>query len=498
MPLAILLLSIAQTPAPAAAAPERAFIGAASPTRLIVVAPQSFLTELSPLIAHKNATGMPAFGVAVESLCESFPGRDDPERIKRALAWSHEHLGTEFVMLAGDASLVPVRFRQVQQPTADANLDGTYNPSELFYANLYHDHEPGPVRDDPCSIRHTGGFDSWDGDGDGLYDEQHWAEDAVSYNPDRVDGCPDLAVGRIPAHSAVELRTYVEKVIAYETRKPGPGWVHRYAFLADKQYPGSTEMCDEIVASSAERPLGHAQDLARLLLNCDAAETIAAPWTKGSFDQIDETVSNSWWVTYLGHAGARFWAVFEAGRGYDDGRVHALKNARNLPIVFAIGCESGMFSQWEPCGRYRDEGATLHEFVWHEAESTWEDKANGKTWPKRLVVPQPHAYDLPDEGDRTFACSWLLRPGGAGAIAYFGESLVCENDKGAELLKAMLRRLEAGDRILGDVWRNGQRTYWLNNRANQNVFRNPRIYLGIMTLFGDPSLRLRPPSGSGG
>jgi hypothetical protein len=41
-----------------------------------------------------------------------------------------------------------------------------------------------------------------------------------------------------------------------------------------------------------------------------------------------------------------------------------------------------------------------------------------------------------------------------------------------------------------DLWLNGQRKYWLNNRRSENVFRHPRIYLGIMTLFGDPSLRL--------
>jgi hypothetical protein len=40
------------------------------------------------------------------------------------------------------------------------------------------------------------------------------------------------------------------------------------------------------------------------------------------------------------------------------------------------------------------------------------------------------------------------------------------------------------------LWLSGQRKYWLNNRRSENVFRHPRIYLGIMTLFGDPSLRL--------
>ena len=86
----------------------------------------------------------------------------------------------------------------------------------------------------------------------------------------------------------------------------------------------------------------------------------------------------------------------------------------------------------------------------------------------------------------------LSSPGGA--IAFFGETLVCEDDKGHDLEKELFLRYGAGDRILGDLWLNGQRKYWINNRASENVFRHPRIYLGIMTMFGDPSLPL--PSGT--
>ena len=45
-------------------------------------------------------------------------------------------------------------------------------------------------------------------------------------------------------------------------------------------------------------------------------------------------------------------------------------------------------------------------------------------------------------------------------------------------------------RILDGLRLNGQSKYWLNNRTRAIVFRHPRIDVGIMTLFGDPSLRL--------
>src|SRR6185503_9312569 len=103
----------------------------------------------------------------------------------------------------------PVRYRQVQQVPKNANLDGTYNPSELYYANLYAGHAPGKDAGDPLQITHSASFDSWDASGNGIYNEQHWKDDAVTYNPDSVDGCPDVAVGRVPAHTPQEVQVYV-------------------------------------------------------------------------------------------------------------------------------------------------------------------------------------------------------------------------------------------------------------------------------------------------
>jgi len=70
---------------------------------------------------------------------------------------------------------------------------------------------------------------------------------------------------------------------------------------------------------------------------------------------IDAATEMSWWITYLGHAGPRYWAIYENGRGYDDGRIGRLRNAGALPIIFTIGCESGMFMSYAPSETYRDQ-----------------------------------------------------------------------------------------------------------------------------------------------
>ncbi|HUS35768.1 MAG TPA: C25 family cysteine peptidase [Verrucomicrobiae bacterium] len=466
-------------------------IAAPASTKLLIIAPQAFSSALQPLLAHKSRTGMPARLITLEFVRAASLGKDDPEKVKRAIADAHEKLGVQYVMLVGDASQMPVRFRHVRQLPADASIDGSYNPSDLYYANLYQGHAPENVPDDPLQIQHSGNFDTWDLDNNGRYNEQHWHDDAVSYNPDRVDGCPDIAVGRVPAHTAKEVQTYVAKIIRYETGQPHPGSFGRFTFVADKGYGGSQQLSDDIISDSIARAFpGVATAFEKLYLNCEPNEFVGAPWGRGDFDAIDAASKRCWWVTYVGHAGPRYWAIYEKNRGYDDGRVSKLSNPDALPIVYTIGCESGMFMTCAPTELYRDQQERYHDFVWHEASRTWEDKRGAKNIPAPLAVPQPFAYDLPDKGDRTFACSWLTAYSG-GAIAFFGQTVVCEADKAHDLEKEMFLRYAAGDRVLGDLWRNGQRKYWINNRASQSVFRNPRIYLGIMTFFGDPSLRLR-------
>ncbi len=497
--------------------------------RLLVIGPAGFADAARPLIRHKDATGMPASYVTIESLHTLVVGKDEPERIKMVIAAGVKSHGVRYVMLVGDASLCPVRFRRVTQVPPDAALNGTYNPSELYYSNLFRKHTPGAgdKASDPAGITTAGEFDNWDASGDGVFNEQHWAEDAVSFNPDAVDGCPDVALGRVPAHTPAEFAAYVAKIIRYETlaTKGGP-LGGSMTFIADRNYAGSTGSCDALLAAAAKSSMPAANAPIRLefipgvIVHSHDQNGPPANWNIGTFPALDDAVLSSSWVTYFGHAAPGAWAISGGEGWYDMTHIRGLKPANhagatervNMPIVVTIGCESGRFAQWQPSSEYNDARGVQHQFVHDDATKSWTDtKAPGtspdKPGPKigpRLIVPQPSPFDLPQNKDLTMACAWLFagaaadtQPGSkpdpaqlAGAIAFFGESLVCENDKGYELLTDMFDRYGSGDRVLGDVWMNAQRTYWLHNRASENVFRHPRIYLGLMTFFGDPSLRL--------
>jgi len=107
-----------------------------------------------------------------------------------------------------------------------------------------------------------------------------------------------------------------------------------------------------------------------------------------------------------------------------------------------------------------------------------------------FTVPQPNAYDFPAESNRTFAYSWLMSPNEGGAVAFFGETDVLEDFHGRDLATRMLFQYTHGMRTLGDSWKYGQQQYWMDFRTDEAVFHSLRIFLSIMTFFGDPSLRI--------
>jgi hypothetical protein len=84
---------------------------ASGPANMVIIAPDDFMTALQPLVDHKNATGVSTIAVSISSLSPFFQGVDDQETIKNAIRYAHEVLGTQDVMLAGDASKFPVRYQ---------------------------------------------------------------------------------------------------------------------------------------------------------------------------------------------------------------------------------------------------------------------------------------------------------------------------------------------------------------------------------------------------
>lgn len=430
---------------------------------LLVITDEQMKSAAAPLIAHKNATGMPAALATVEDFTAQFldcrtdcpPGADIAGAVKRGIDYFYRYRGTKYVFLAGDSTHVPVRYATHHDSPVDTPEKHTisYRATDLYYANIYH-HRGGSDL--------AGAFSSWDANHDGRFNESRWLVSAYDFNPDDVDGYPDVAVGRLDVSKPDDLVKYVQKVVAYETvRMNADG----STFFADELYGGADRYDREIASRLTIRGR-----TSFYMIEHKAQDALPARFQSGGAADVERAAADSVFIVYVGHGARAQWghdsAVVSLG-------VIGKMSQSNLPIVFGIGCETGAYTP-----DYRKFSAV----------------------PPDTPPPPPQPFNA-------FSNWWLAHAGwqdgrSGGAIAYAGEPLVMPDDLGAELVGDFMQRYSAGERTLGDAWRAAQQMYWhahLNTRNkpgdNSWPFAEPRIYLGIMTLFGDPSLRLQRDGG---
>jgi len=493
-------------------------------TNLLVLAPGEFMSALQPLVQHKNQSGISAASASIARLRLYFRGVDDPETIKNAITYAHETLSTRFVALVGDVHWFPVRFYFMYNLTGN-NLPswnvkvcepiGDWIPSDLYYANLYH--HSGTYPDLAAAS-----FDNWDANGNRLYNEAIWLDPNpwTTSNPDDVDGYPDVAVGRIPAHSALEVTAYVNKIISYETdptRYLARG--RQFAFVGDQDY-GDLNWSTNMTTSSGL--MGSTLVSARFLLieNDGTCQSPAAPapagWTNASPTDVANAANLSNWVSYVGHGGPQVWGHCGI---FSDTDVALTAESTSLPVVFAAGCQTGMFISDLPwnapyvslsgdASAAAGNHGPFQQFPGSQPGVNGPvliDELTGQRWgidcappgcsSLPAILPTPNAYDFnrPDQG---FARSWLISHAPGGAIAYFGEVGIAEDQMGVELETYLLAAYSAAiNPVLGDIYLSAEQRYWgahRNDNGSQvgDYHSVPRFYLGWMVFFGDPSLRL--------
>ncbi len=468
--------------------------------RLLVVAPASLMSSLAPLIAHKNSTGMSAVALELTTVTAHYAGRDDAERLKRAITQAFEYSGTRYILLVGDASVMPTRFRFIRY--ADGWRTGAFAPTDLYYANLYRQH----VLRAAAPVRH-GAWSDWDADGDGCFNTQDWANNALTINPDEVDGFCDIAVGRLPVRTPTEVDAYVAKLIAYETgiRSQASSSI---TLVLDANYQASPLLAEQVVT---DVPLQGSTWPGRQTVGFNFAPSQARPPSVelAGVDTLGAITGRSAWVLYIGHGWSGGWDI----AGSEAGDVAAMADDGNAAVVYAAGCNTGQLTIFAPDGpdRYTAVDGSEHWFWQLPAGSDTPDRTvdfgandaaggNGtpvQTWARAtdgvippITPPIPAVYQ---DACYTVAKQWLTHPS-AGAVVYFGEQTTAPDNDGCLLATAVLGAQSApggAPDIIGDLWAAGCRGYFDQFGANENCIDSARIYLSYMTLYGDPSLRVQ-------
>ena len=107
---------------------------------LLIIAPDRFRDTLAPFVEFKNSRLHAEF-VGLDRVLHDGRGADDAEKLKHYLfdQW-HAKRGDDaeqvrYVLLVGDADIMPVRYMVLDRNT-DAAFHYAFYPSDLYYADL--------------------------------------------------------------------------------------------------------------------------------------------------------------------------------------------------------------------------------------------------------------------------------------------------------------------------------------------------------------------------
>ena len=186
---------------------------------LIIITPWFFVEDLQPLADHKESHDITTKIVSLDDIYDGLyfnvQGRDDSEKIKYFIMNAIENWDVKYVLLVGNKA-IPRRI--CNTIVTDALLDFT---CDLYYADIYDG---------------NGYFSDWDSDGDGIYGEWYFGQNAEDKD---IDLTPDVAVGRLACDSDIEVKIAVDKIIHYEEKAADPSWFKQMVVAGGDTFPDS-------------------------------------------------------------------------------------------------------------------------------------------------------------------------------------------------------------------------------------------------------------------
>lgn len=424
---------------------------------LVIVAPRGFHDALAEFVAHKRERRTTEL-VALEDAVAAEHGGDDPERLKRFLYAARRDRSTRFVLLVGDADVMPVRYMVLDRVTAPA-FDYAFYPSDLYYADL---------------ARADGSFDDWNAAKEGFH-AGYFGEvrgeknkgDPVNY--DAVDYRPDVALGRWPVSTPEQVRVVADKSMAYERAVERGDIPPRAAMV---MVGGWVDARPRMHSWGARLPAGWSAQ--RRFYHDGQGEPAGPTPSEGEI---------------VGLLNSGVGLVLHAGHGNDDvwegclstGSLARLDNAGCTPIMISAGCSTARFATLPPYEAYADAHGVEHAGT--NAGEVFD-----------APPPPPDCYARGGH-NRTGLGERLLRDGPTGAVAYIG----CNTGSqpcGLTLLEGFVDGMsrEGSGATVGECWARAVAYYYEREGLativpDEGWYPASVFFQGMkFMLFGDPSL----------
>ena len=161
-----------------------------APSEYTIITNDELAGAFQPYADWLTDKGVPADVIRLSQFLPSFPGVDDAERLRNYLIRGYERHGLVWVLLGGDAGIVPFRYGWTD--TLEEVLPPGDNSSDVAPSDLYFSDLEG----------------NWDADGDGR-----WGEPLPH---DSVQAYPEVFVGRLTVRDTVNVQNWVNKMLHYE------------------------------------------------------------------------------------------------------------------------------------------------------------------------------------------------------------------------------------------------------------------------------------------
>jgi hypothetical protein len=158
----------------------------------LLITSSNLASAFQPLLDQKTRDGLKVKVETIEAITRGVAGRDTPEKIRNCIRQAYTNSGISYVLLGGDATVVPCRYAHVPMNMA---IRDPLVPSDLYYACL---------------------DGSWNNNGDDW-----WGESADGENGGEVDLLAEVYVGRAPVHTPEQVACFVEKTVRYQATTSG-------------------------------------------------------------------------------------------------------------------------------------------------------------------------------------------------------------------------------------------------------------------------------------
>lgn len=148
----------------------------------VIITEKALIPSFAPLAEHRTGQGLNCRVISLQEMRRWTWQNNLRDAIRGFIAQANREWGTRYVLLGGDAEIIPVPLGFFESPQFSWDI-----PLDLYYA--------APNGE-------------WDLDGDGILGE---IED------DDPDLTPVVALGRAPVSDRTEAQAFVDKVLAFET-----------------------------------------------------------------------------------------------------------------------------------------------------------------------------------------------------------------------------------------------------------------------------------------